>query len=55
MRGVAGEQREPGMKLVGAFVLERESQTDALTIPHSTCYAAEPGSLPDIVCIDDSR
>ncbi|MBB5444832.1 hypothetical protein HDG38_003461 [Paraburkholderia sp. WSM4177] len=50
-----GNSESRGWKLVGAFVLERESQTDALTIPHSTCYAAEPGSLPDIVCIDDSR
>lgn len=55
VRGVAGEQREPRDGLVGAFVTERESQTDALTVPHSACCAAEPGSLPGIVSIDDSR
>ncbi|MGF6544948.1 hypothetical protein QFZ96_000018 [Paraburkholderia youngii] len=50
-----GTARAEGWELVGAFVTERESQTDALTIPHSACNAAEPGSLPGIVCIDDSR
>jgi hypothetical protein len=51
-RGNSGSR---GWELVGAFVMERESQTDALTVPHSAGYAAEPGSLPGMVCIDDSR
>jgi hypothetical protein len=50
--GTAGAE---GWELVGAFLTERESQTDAVTVPHSACYAAEPGSLPGIVCIDHSR